>query len=138
MPNTEPKQSVATLAAGRATEMELRINRRAGRSHQDIPGLATWHLDEGDWQCLFPGAERKLLVASDREEISLWRLAPGTSLPEHEHHWDEESLLLEGDMWIEGEFCEKGDFHRAARGSRHTHLFTVQGALLWVRRCRSP
>lgn len=138
MPNTESEKSVAGLTPERELELELRINRRVGRGHHNARGLSTWHLDEGDWTPRFPGAEHKLLMESDREQVCLWRLAPGASLPEHDHREDEESVLLDGDMWIDGEFCEKGDFHRAVKGSRHSRLFTVNGALLLVRCCKSP
>lgn len=137
MPNTESEKSVAELTPERERELELRINRRVGRGHHGALGLSTWHFNEGDWSLQFPGAERKLLMESEQGRICLWRLAPGASLPEHDHCEDEESILLDGDMWIDGEFCEKGDFHRAAKGSRHTRLFSANGALLLVRSCKS-
>jgi len=116
-----------------ACRLEMRINRRVGRGHHRNGPFNTCHLDEGEWTTLAPGVECKAAHSCPSHDTFLWRLAPNTSLPAHQHDSDEESILISGDIWLDGEYCEPGAVHFAPQGSVHTRIFTPQGALLVVK-----
>ena len=61
---------------------------------------------------------------------SLLRMAPGTSLPPHEHTGVEQFLIIEGDCQVCGELLGPGDYHRAMAGSVHESTYTENGTTL--------
>lgn len=95
--------------------------------------LLTLAVDEGDWQPIHTGVERKLLARDGGEESYLLRLSAGASIPAHAHPADEETLVVEGDFCIGELRLKTGDFHFAAATSTHPVLRSDQGALLFVR-----
>ena len=121
------------LPAQQEQQILRRINNRIGRGNHVNAPFTTHHRDEGEWQPRWPGVEMKHLRGDGNEAVCLFRMAPGAELPEHTHATDEESLILQGSAWVNGEFCEAGDYHFAPKGSTHQPLFSPDGALLWVR-----
>ena len=90
---------------------------------------------DGEWHTLLPGLQLKPLHR-DRHAGSftgLWRLAAGASIPPHRHHLDEECLVLEGHVLIDGQEYRAGDYMLAATGSLHSELRSPEGALLMIR-----
>jgi anti-sigma factor ChrR (cupin superfamily) len=98
-------------------------------------GIRVVRADAGEWIPLLPGISIKRL-RSDRErrsETNLWRLDAGAIIPEHDHHDDEECLVLEGSIIQDGVEYRAGDYLHARAGSRHVPLRTPHGALLLIR-----
>lgn len=89
---------------------------------------------EAGWKPFFPGAEQKTLFDDGTTRSWLLRLAPGVLLPKHRHDdGPEECLVLEGDMWHDGERYGPGDYIVALPGSTHEETHTEQGALIFFR-----
>jgi anti-sigma factor ChrR (cupin superfamily) len=98
-------------------------------------GIRVVRADAGEWMAVLPGIAIKRL-RSDRErrsETNLWRLDAGAIIPEHDHHDDEECLVLEGSIIQDGVEYLAGDYLHARAGSRHLPLRTPRGALLLIR-----
>ncbi|MBI4719451.1 MAG: cupin domain-containing protein [Planctomycetes bacterium] len=91
--------------------------------------------DQGAWEetGVVGVVVRRLFVDRARDQMTaLVRMSPGAAYPRHEHAAPEECLVLEGDLHVGDTVLRKGDFQRAARGSRHGVQFTEQGCLLMV------
>lgn len=85
-----------------------------------------------DWQPVAPGVEMKLLHKSNDNKSFMLKMSPNSSIAEHSHDLDEESYVLEGEVWLEGILCYSGDFHYAQAGSTHKSLHTEKGCILLV------
>lgn len=87
------------------------------------------------WVPVGPGVWTKVLKidpAANRQ-VALYRLDAGALVPAHDHHQDEEWLVLQGEVMLGEHEVREGDFHFAHQGSRHPDLTTQNGALLLVR-----
>jgi anti-sigma factor ChrR (cupin superfamily) len=62
----------------------------------------------------------------------LVRMAPHSTLPEHEHAAAEQCLVLEGSVRSQGEVVHAGDFTYMPKGSKHQPLYTDTGCLLLI------
>ncbi len=95
----------------------------------------TLRAEEGAWQRLGAGVEKKLLFSDPTIgcESYLLRLAPGTCLPNHHHKLAEECLMIEGDLSIGDLRLRAGDYHAAQPGSEHPEIATEHGALVYIR-----
>lgn len=86
--------------------------------------------DEGVWQDLAPGISAKFLYTdpdTDRR-TALFRMAPGTYLPPHQHLAVEELFVLSGDCHVAHDrVLRAGDYFRAPAGSRHELTYTEEG-----------
>jgi anti-sigma factor ChrR (cupin superfamily) len=121
----------------------LSPDRRAAvreRVMQRTTGATILRADEGRWHAILPGVRvRALRVdAEARTQTSLWRLAAGASIPEHEHHDEEECLVLEGNITWDGKLYAKGDYLLARPGLHHTEFRSPDGALLMIRSELTP
>jgi quercetin dioxygenase-like cupin family protein len=86
------------------------------------------------WRSSGPGIEIKVLNDDGHTAAWLVRMAAGSSLPAHDHDaGDEECLVLEGRVWLNGVNYGAGDWQLAARGSRHGPVRSDEGCLLFVR-----
>lgn len=103
------------------------------RVHAAAPDFLFVHSHEGEWVRLLRGVELKLLRQDGGQRSYLLRMAAGARIPPHEHALDEESLVLEGEVTINGVLCRAGDYHFAPRGKPHARLSTDRGCLLFVR-----
>ncbi|GEM_PF-276147 len=63
---------------------------------------------------------------SNRRTIML-DMAPGSSLPDHEHAGDEEVFMISGDLTIAGTTLGPGDYIRIAAGAEHGVPRTTNG-----------
>jgi len=114
-------------------EVATRILRRV-RARLEAPAPIICVRRDVDWKPFFAGAERKVLFDDGSTVSWLLRLAPGIVLPRHEHDaGPEECLVLEGDMWHEGECFGPGDYIVALKGSTHQQTHTEKGAVLFFR-----
>ncbi|MEQ1662844.1 MAG: cupin domain-containing protein [Thiobacillus sp.] len=103
------------------------------RVHASTPDYLFVHAHEGEWVPLLRGVELKLLRQDNEQRSYLLRIAAGARIPPHEHALDEESLVLEGDVTINGILCHAGDYHFAPRGKPHSRISSEAGCLLFVR-----
>ncbi|HVL01065.1 MAG TPA: cupin domain-containing protein [Dongiaceae bacterium] len=90
--------------------------------------------EEGDWNPWFNDIEIKMLHQDPERnrQTALWRLHPGAVIPAHEHHGDEECLVLEGEIESGGLVLRTGDFHFAQAGGWHAPIRSQGGALLLI------
>ena len=133
-----PSVVVATLlvdidAPPPDAEVSARIRRRVRTRLDEAASMITVRRGSG-WRPFFPGAQRKVLSDDGNTLSWMLELAPGVRLPKHRHDdGPEECIVLEGDMWHEGERFGPGDYIIALQGSTHQEAHTVGGALLFFR-----
>jgi hypothetical protein len=99
----------------------------------DGTDFITVHHGEGEWRRVAPRILEKRLVDVPGTYVCILRLEAGAILPPHDHASAEESVVLEGEVWLGDVFCRAGDFHYAPRGRRHGAIRTDTGCLLYVR-----
>ncbi|MFC5496840.1 cupin domain-containing protein [Caenimonas terrae] len=120
-----------TIARVRARVME-EVARQPAQPH------ATVRADAGQWQLLAPGVERKLLWERGGATSCMVRLAPGASFPAHGHPIDEETVILEGSLWIGPTLLLRaGDFHVGRSGMQHEEVRTDEGCVCFLRTASS-
>jgi anti-sigma factor ChrR (cupin superfamily) len=78
---------------------------------------------------LAPGVEIRPLLG---KKTMLVRMAPGTYLPEHEHSYGEQCLVLEGTVRSDDMEARAGDFTFMPAGSTHAQLYSETGCLLLI------
>jgi anti-sigma factor ChrR (cupin superfamily) len=133
---------VAQLAAGLEPQ-SLNAAQRAAlkrRVLQSIaapqqPGSEVVRAGSGDWVRLIDGVSIKALRIDTEAgtHTSLWRLEPGAILPEHDHHSEEECLVVSGSVDWSGATYIEGDYLLARPGFRHTEMRSRNGATLLLR-----
>lgn len=89
--------------------------------------------NENQWKQVAAGVEICLLHKTENARSFLVRMAANTSLEGHEHSQDEESYVIEGEVWLQGILCKAGDYHYARAGSTHEKLYTDKGCTLLVK-----
>jgi anti-sigma factor ChrR (cupin superfamily) len=102
----------------------------------DLP-MAGFHVlrrDEGVWKPVAPGIETKTLWRNTPtgRRVFLLRMHPGAVMPEHDHASDEECMVLEGDMQVNGVAFGPGDFQVGYAGSHHPHVTTRGGCVCMI------
>jgi anti-sigma factor ChrR (cupin superfamily) len=136
----------ATLIAQLAAGLELQpltASQRAAlkqRVLHSIPapqpsGSEVVRAASGDWVHLISGVSVKALRIDTerRSHTSLWRLEPGAVLPEHDHHAEEECLVVAGSVDWSGATYVEGDYLLARPGFRHSEMRSTNGATLLLR-----
>ena len=85
-------------------------------------------------QAIFPGVEYKTLMMDAEAGLMtvLMRMAPGASLPDHEHTMIEQTYVLEGRLVDQDGECGPGDFVYRPGGSRHSASCPEGGLMLAV------
>ncbi len=130
----EPAPIPMELAA-RMRDNVMRKIKQEPRSKQD--GLSTLLAKEGEWIEAMPGAQFKVLHDDgnglDGLLSYLIKLEPGVEMKGHDHPFDEECLMLEGDLTLGDITLNKGDFHYARAGVTHGHVSTKNGCMAFIR-----
>ncbi len=105
--------------------------------HAGLDAMASRFVAVNDlpWEnAIFPGVEYKTL-AMDKEAGTmtvLMRMAPGATLPDHEHTLTEQTYVLAGRLVdVDGE-CGPGDFVYRPAGSRHSATCPEGGLMLAI------
>lgn len=91
--------------------------------------------EEAAWEATsIPGIRTRILFVDEPRNYftALVRMEPGAAYPAHVHGGPEECLVLEGELCVGDTVLRKGDYQRAARGSRHGVQSTTTGCLLLV------
>ena len=93
--------------------------------------------DTDGWIEAFPGGSFKVLhgdmTIPDSILSYLIKLEPGFKMEGHGHPFDEETLMLEGDLTLGDIQLNAGDFHFAAAGVTHGNVSTKNGCTAFMR-----
>ena len=81
------------------------------------------------WESPMPGVDIRPLLG---KQTMLVRMAPGTVLPEHDHEFGEQCLVLEGSIRSENVTAHAGDFTYMPAGTSHPPLYSDTGCLLLI------
>ncbi|HYM61074.1 MAG TPA: cupin domain-containing protein [Thermoanaerobaculia bacterium] len=95
-------------------------------------GSSTVRADEGGWSQVAKGITVKTLAfdRTRRTATLLMKFAPGSAMPEHDHHGPEQSYVVSGSCHIGSVSLRAGDFHTAPAGSHHGAVVSDEGCLL--------
>ena len=105
------------------------------KAHSTLPPLASRFVDAASmpWEkTVYEGVEVKTLIVDPETGLltQLLRMAPGATLPDHEHVLIEQTYVMEGSLVCgEGE-CTAGQFVWRPSGSRHQAHAGPQGGLM--------
>jgi quercetin dioxygenase-like cupin family protein len=96
-------------------------------------GFQTVRAASGVWIHALPGAAIKILHQTPDSPVVTYlaRLEPGFEMSGHPHPFDEECMMLEGEMWLGDLHLQAGDYHFAPKGVVHGKLRTATGALVF-------
>ena len=128
--NTKIAESIiATMPTPAISEhIKTRLMQRvAAASHTFI------FANQGEWKSIAVGIELKLLHEAGKAKSFLIKMAANTSIVAHAHSQNEESFVIDGEVWLEGILCYAGDFHYAAAGSQHESIRSDKGCTLLVK-----
>lgn len=122
-----------SLESAVASALRQRLLERARASRAAAGRFINVRRDEGQWRPLGSNARFKLLHESTVGRSVIVDLLPGGSLPTHRHHEHEECVVLRGSAELGPLTVHEGDYHVAPAGSRHGHVSSRDGALLYLR-----
>jgi anti-sigma factor ChrR (cupin superfamily) len=111
-------------------DLFARVEAEIAARSQPLPGTLTVRADEGRWEKLVEGVERKILFSGGGRVTFLIRGQPGARFPSHEHDDDEDCYVLEGDITFDTLTLRAGDYHRVPPGIRHPKATTAGGCML--------
>lgn len=98
------------------------------------PGTRTLRSDDGIWETLGPGIQRRLLYVDRTAGTQSYyiRMKEGAVMPLHSHDRTEECVILKGRLRIgDSEFAE-GDFHLGFAGEDHQPITAVTESLFFI------
>lgn len=84
------------------------------------------------WQDVAPGLQRRMLARGPATASYVLRVAPGVTIPAHDHGGVEHSFILSGSIDVDGVLCHAGDYHRAAQGTRHARPYSADGCTMLI------
>lgn len=89
---------------------------------------------DAPWRLVAPGFAARTLHDDGRYRTWVARLARGAAIPAHVHaDGDEQCLVLEGEIEVDGELMRGGDFRVARQGTRHDRVVSREGCVLLLR-----
>jgi quercetin dioxygenase-like cupin family protein len=90
--------------------------------------------EEGKWVQLNSGIAIKRLYVDQPGETQtlLIRMDPGAKLPPHNHVGPEQCLVLQGEVWDDGQLFRTGDYVVSREGSHHSEVRSDDGCLLLI------
>jgi hypothetical protein len=102
----------------------------------DLPlvGMHVARSTDGKWRPHSDGIDIRTLWHShtSKRHAFLLRIQPGAILQEHDHGGDEECLVLEGDMVVNGVRFGPGDFQVSFAGTRHPLVTSQTGCVCMI------
>ena len=87
-------------------------------------------VNDGAWELIEPGVERKTLWSQDS---FLVRVEPGATISGHEHPAMEHCVVISGRMVVGNTSFGPGDYHGVQVGFPHVDITAPDGLLLLVR-----
>lgn len=113
------------------------IQSRLGKQNTGLPkGIAAVYANEGEWKPVNENVYMKSLFVDPIQgsESYLLKFLPGGVIDEHAHgEWNDECIILDGEISVGGVPMGQGDFHVATRGAVHPRLYSETGGTLFVR-----
>jgi len=94
------------------------------------PFTIAWNND--GWREISAGAQIKPLWHAGDTASFLLRLAAGTRMTGHPHHFDEECLMLSGEAFFGDVLLREGEYQLAPKGLTHGEAYSDVGALIYV------
>jgi quercetin dioxygenase-like cupin family protein len=85
----------------------------------DVTTAATVRDAASAWDDFAPGIRRRTLWTNDVEAAYLVRAEAGAQVPAHGHRFDEECLMIDGDLYLGDILLRGGDYQLAPVGTRH-------------------
>ncbi len=76
-----------------------------------------------------PGVDIQMLL---KNKTMLVRMAPGSRIPAHHHHSDEQCLVLEGSLRTGDLVAQAGDYVHMVSGSDHADIESASGCLFLI------
>ncbi len=91
-------------------------------------------LDADGWYLVDPQVQVKALRNDGTTLSWLVKMQPGARFPAHAHaDGDEECLVVQGSVVIDGHLFHTGDYTMASRGSDHREVFSEEGCILFLK-----
>jgi quercetin dioxygenase-like cupin family protein len=122
-------QATPTWTAHAATRLFLRESDVAA-----APGDAPFTVRDADadWPGYAPGIQRRVLWQRDGMAAMLYRGQPGIAVPQHTHGHDEDCLMVEGELFLDDQLLQAGDYQLAPAGTGHRITATDVGAVIYA------
>jgi quercetin dioxygenase-like cupin family protein len=126
--------SIAPIELESAEHASLRM-RLMQRVQAAGAGLRTVRAARPEWVPASALTEFRNLRADEADAFRtiVFRMQPGGEVPAHEHRYEEETFVVEGEIEVGGEVLRAGDYQFAAPGSHHATIRSPGGAMLLVR-----
>jgi quercetin dioxygenase-like cupin family protein len=92
------------------------------------------------WRPIAPNLEQKVLLEDTEGGIRmvLYRAGPGAVVDRHRNAIDEECLVLEGEIEIDGQVLKAGDVQIIAAETMHGPITSRNGAIIYIREAGAP
>ncbi len=102
---------------------------------ETAPGTETVGPEDGVWEALAPGIERKVVQIDRGAGLQSYfvRMRAGSVFPSHQHGADEHCVILEGRLEIGGHSHGAGTYHLARQGHPHVPITAQTDALFFIR-----
>ncbi|WP_157381506.1 cupin domain-containing protein [Methylophilus sp. 5] len=89
--------------------------------------------EQGHWKSMNHGIQVKILKSDDQAKSFLLKLEQNTIIPYHDHQKNEETFVIDGEVWLDGIHCKNGDYHFAGAGTFHKEIRTESGCTLLIK-----
>lgn len=113
------------------------IRGRLGPQNKSLPkGISAVFAAEGEWRPVNEKVHLKSLFIDSEQgaESYILKFLPGGMIEQHSHgDWNDECIVLEGEIRVGDVPMKPGDFHVATRGAAHPTLYSEMGGMLYVR-----
>jgi len=109
--------------------LKARLMERIGSKPTPQEAVLVRAGEDGWVQTPVPGVQTKSLYG---KKTLLVRMAPKTTLPEHDHNAAEQCLVLEGSVTCDGVTAYAGDYTYIPAGTHHNALYSEEGCLLLI------
>lgn len=99
-----------------------------------LPGTTTSRASDAEWRQHSDGIAYRVLKVDERlkRQTLLVKMQPGAILKSHSHRFEEECLVIEGDLRYGELVLGAGDYHHAWAGAHHADGMTMTGCLLHI------
>jgi quercetin dioxygenase-like cupin family protein len=87
---------------------------------------------DASWPEFAPGIQRRVLWEHDGEAALLYYAQPGARVPHHTHRFDEECLMVQGELFLDDVLLQAGDYQLAPAGTDHHLTETDTGVVLFA------
>ncbi|HET9976696.1 MAG TPA: hypothetical protein VFQ20_04615 [Burkholderiaceae bacterium] len=99
----------------------------------DATPPATARERDAVWEDYAPGIRRRVLWQADGAVAYIARAVEGAAVPSHGHHRDEESLMLDGDLFLGDILIREGDVQLAPAGLVHDTVQAGSDCMVYIR-----